>query len=59
MTALCPIHKTKPEWIKERNWFFRLSKYQQPLLKFYEEHPRSSSRKFGETRFCGSSKPAS
>ena len=37
--GLCPIHKTKPEWIKERNWFFRLSKYQQPLLKFYEEHP--------------------
>ena len=37
--GLCPIHKTKPEWIKERNWFFRLSKYQQPLLKFYQEHP--------------------
>ncbi|MCC7178194.1 MAG: methionine--tRNA ligase [Acidobacteria bacterium] len=37
--GLCPIHKTKPEWIKEKNWFFRLSKYQQPLLKFYEEHP--------------------
>jgi len=35
----CPIHNTKPQWIKERNWFFRLSKYQQPLLKFYEEHP--------------------
>ncbi len=37
--GLCPIHKTKPEWIKEKNWFFRLSKYQQPLLKFYKEHP--------------------
>jgi methionyl-tRNA synthetase len=37
--GLCPIHKTKPEWIKERNWFFRLSKYQQPLLKFYAENP--------------------
>ena len=35
----CPIHNTRPEWIKEKNWFFRLSKYQQPLLKFYEQNP--------------------
>jgi methionyl-tRNA synthetase len=37
--GLCPIHKTTPEWIKEKNWFFRLSKYQRPLLRFYAEHP--------------------
>jgi len=36
--GLCPIHQTKPEWIKEKNYFFRLSKYQQPLLDFYREH---------------------
>lgn len=35
----CPIHNTKPKWIKEKNWFFRLSKYQQPLLKLYADHP--------------------
>ena len=35
----CPIHNTKPQWIKEKNWFFRLSKYQQPLLKHYAENP--------------------
>ncbi|MBY0494593.1 MAG: methionine--tRNA ligase [Cyanobacteria bacterium] len=35
----CPIHKTTPKWIKEKNWFFRLSKYQQPLLKHYADHP--------------------
>lgn len=36
----CPIHPTiKPEWIREKNWFFRLSKYQQPLLDFYAAHP--------------------
>ena len=35
----CPIHNTKPKWIKEKNWFFRLSKYQQPLLKLYKEQP--------------------
>ncbi|MFA5907462.1 MAG: methionine--tRNA ligase [Vicinamibacterales bacterium] len=35
----CPLHNTKPDWIREKNWFFRLSKYQQPLLKHYTEHP--------------------
>ena len=29
----------QPEWIKEKNHFFRLSKYQEPLLAFYREHP--------------------
>lgn len=37
--GLCPIHKTRPEWIKEKNWFFRLSKYQQPLLDHYAAQP--------------------
>jgi len=37
--GLCPIHKTKPEWIREKNHFFRLSKYQQPLLDHYAAHP--------------------
>jgi methionyl-tRNA synthetase len=35
----CPIHKTKPEWIKERNYFFRLSAYADRLLAHYREHP--------------------
>ncbi len=37
--GLCPIHKSKPDWIKERNHFFRLSRYQDPLLKRYREKP--------------------
>jgi methionyl-tRNA synthetase len=37
--GLCPIHQTKPEWIREKNWFFRLSKYQRPLLEHYEANP--------------------
>ncbi|HEY7441138.1 MAG TPA: methionine--tRNA ligase [Vicinamibacterales bacterium] len=37
--GLCAVHGKKPEWIKEKNYFFRLSKYQQPLLAFYREHP--------------------
>jgi methionyl-tRNA synthetase len=35
----CPIHRTKPEWIEEENFFFRLSRYQEPLLAHFREHP--------------------
>jgi methionyl-tRNA synthetase len=36
----CPLHPTlKPEWIREKNYFFRLSKYQQPLLDHFRAHP--------------------
>jgi methionyl-tRNA synthetase len=37
--GLCPIHRTKPEWIKERNYFFRLSAYRDRLLEHYAAHP--------------------
>jgi methionyl-tRNA synthetase len=37
--GLCPIHRTKPEWIEEENWFFRLSRYQEPLLAHFRAHP--------------------
>jgi len=37
--GLCPVHQRKPEWIKERNYFFRLSAYRDRLLRHYEEHP--------------------
>ena len=30
---------TPVEWTAEETWFFRLSKYQQPLLDFYAAHP--------------------
>jgi methionyl-tRNA synthetase len=40
VNGYCPVHPTiKPEWIREKNWFFRLSKYQQPLLDFYRQQP--------------------
>ena len=36
----CPVHPTiKPEWIREKNYFFRLSKYQQPLVDHFAAHP--------------------
>jgi methionyl-tRNA synthetase len=36
----CSLHPTlTPEWIREKNYFFRLSKYQQPLLDHFAAHP--------------------
>ena len=36
----CPLHPTlTPEWIREKNYFFKLSKYQQPLLDHFAAHP--------------------
>ena len=38
--SICPDHPNKPlEELKEKNYFFRLSKYQDRLLEFYESHP--------------------
>ena len=36
---LCPIHRAPVERIKERSYFFRLSKYTEPLLEFFEANP--------------------
>jgi methionyl-tRNA synthetase len=36
----CPLHPNlTPEWIREKNYFFRLSKYRDPLLRHFEQHP--------------------
>jgi len=36
----CPDHPTvELQWLSERNWFFRLSAYQDRLLDWYEQHP--------------------
>ena len=35
----CPIHQREPEWLKEKNHFFRLSRYRQPLLDHYAGNP--------------------
>jgi methionyl-tRNA synthetase len=37
--GLCPIHERPVEILKEENYFFRLSAYQDRLLQLYEEHP--------------------
>jgi methionyl-tRNA synthetase len=52
-TKLSP-QGTAVEWTVEESWFFRLSKYQQPLLDFYAANPdfmRPESRKNETIRF--------
>ncbi|QLA15367.1 methionine--tRNA ligase [Desulfolutivibrio sulfoxidireducens] len=37
--GLCPDHKTKPEYIAEKNYFFRMSRYQDRLLEHIRKNP--------------------
>jgi methionyl-tRNA synthetase len=37
--GLCPDHQKAPEEIKEKNYFFRMSKYQGWLIEHIETHP--------------------
>jgi methionyl-tRNA synthetase len=37
--GLCPVHQRPPDWIRERNYFFRLSAYRDRLIRHFDEHP--------------------
>ena len=38
--TICPNHPGVPlQWLTERNWFFRLSAYQERLERHFDEHP--------------------
>ena len=37
----CPIHHRPVEQVTEDNYFFALSKFEQPLLEYYEAHPEA------------------
>ena len=39
----CPDHETEPVWIREENYFFRMSRYQQRLARSPRRAPRSDS----------------
>lgn len=41
----CPIHKTKCEIVKEENYFFKLSKYENKLIELYEKNENFISPK--------------
>jgi methionyl-tRNA synthetase len=36
--GLCPVHRRKPEWVTESNYFFALSKYAPKLLDYIEKN---------------------
>jgi methionyl-tRNA synthetase len=40
VNGVCPDHLTKPDEIKEKNWFFKLSKYQSFLENHFAQHPQ-------------------
>jgi methionyl-tRNA synthetase len=51
--GVCPFHPNqKLEEIEEENYFFRFSKYQKPLLEFYEKNPNFviPEKKFNEIK---------
>ena len=35
----CPDHQTVPNFVQEKNYFFRMSKYQQWLIDYLEQNP--------------------
>jgi len=35
----CPDHQTEPEYRKESNYFFRMGKYQDWLIRYIQDHP--------------------
>lgn len=37
--GMCPDHKTKPDYVKESNYFFRMSNYQEWLIDHIKKHP--------------------
>lgn len=43
---LCPVHKKPLTEVHEETYFFKLSRYEKPLLKFYEENPEFLSPKY-------------
>ncbi len=39
--GLCPIHARPVERVTEENYFFQLSRFEQPLLDYYAAHPEA------------------
>ena len=39
--GLCPIHHRPVELVSEENYFFQLSRFEQPLLDYYAAHPEA------------------
>lgn len=46
---ICPVHKRPVQQVEEETYFFKLSAYQEPLLKFYADNPDFLSPRFRGT----------
>ncbi len=52
--TICPNHPEVPlQWLTERNWFFRLSAYQERLERWYEEHPEFVQPEYRRNEMLG------
>lgn len=50
----CPNHPTIPlEWLSEHNWFFKLSKYQERLERYFEENPAFAQPDYRRNEMLG------
>ena len=52
--TICPNHPDVPlQWLKEQNWFFRLSAYQERIERHFEEHPEFVQPDFRRNEMLG------
>ena len=49
----CPIHKIETTFVEEENYFFRLSRFEDRLLKWYEDHPTAITPGFRMNEVLG------
>jgi methionyl-tRNA synthetase len=49
----CPIHKMETTFVEEENYFFRLSRFEDRLLKWYEDHPTAITPGFRMNEVLG------
>ncbi len=38
--GLCPVHHTKPEFVEEPSYFFKLSRYKKQILEYIQKNPQ-------------------
>ncbi|MFM2106094.1 MAG: hypothetical protein RL338_1126 [Chloroflexota bacterium] len=52
--TICPNHPEVPlQWLTERNWFFRLSAYQERLERWYAEQPDAVQPEYRRNEMLG------
>ena len=52
--TICPNHPDVPlQWLTERNWFFRLSAYQERLERHFADHPDFVQPEFRRNEMLG------